>query len=162
MNLERYTELAFFQGLCVDDIRVMSPYFAPEHWVAGTTVFQQGDAADYLYLVVQGEVTIHYKPDDGPMMILTRVLPGGVFGWSAAIRNPTYTSGAVCALDTEVLRIRGEDLRRLCDENPHIGKIVLERLSSIIAERKRSQHTRVTSILENGMRKQSRGKEPQP
>jgi CRP-like cAMP-binding protein len=69
--------------------------------------------------------------------------------------NPTYTSGAVCTLDSEVLRIRGSDLRMLCGKHPELGKVILDRLSAIIAERQRGQQSRVNTMLANGMRHQS-------
>jgi CRP-like cAMP-binding protein len=152
MNLEKYSHLAFFTGLLAADIQLLAPYFAPQNWVAGTVIFEQADYAEYLYLVVSGEVTIRYKPHDGPMMTVTRVQPGGIFGWSAAMNNPAYTSGAVCSLDSEVLRIRGIDLRALCEKNPELGTIILDRLAGVIAERKQSQQGQVSSILASGMR----------
>ena len=155
MNLEKYTHLAFFSGLSAADIQLLAAFFAPQTWVAGTVVFEQGDYAEYLYLVASGELTIRYKPEDGPMMNVTHIQPGGVFGWSAAMGNPTYTSGAVCALDSEVLRIRGTDLRMLGEKHPELGKVILNRLSAIIAQRQLSQQTRVNSMLANGMRQQS-------
>jgi CRP/FNR family cyclic AMP-dependent transcriptional regulator len=156
MNLEKYIQLAFFNGLSAADIQHLEPFFAPQTWVAGTAVFDQGDYAEYLYLVVRGEVTIRYKPDDGPVMTVTRVQPGGLFGWSAAMNNPAYTSGAVCALDSEVLRIRGTDLRTLCEKHPELGKVILDRLAGVIAERKQSQQGQVTTILASGMRQMSK------
>jgi CRP-like cAMP-binding protein len=156
MNLEKYSQLAFFNGLSAADIQLLEPFFAPQTWVAGTVVFDQGDYAEYLYLVVRGEVAIRYKPDDGPVMTVTRVQPGGLFGWSAAMNNPAYTSSAVCALDSEVLRIRGTDLRTLCDKHPEFGKVILDRLAGVIAERKQSQQGQVTSILANGLRQVSK------
>ncbi len=130
----------------------MAPYFAPQTWVAGTVIFEQDDYAEYLYLVVSGEVTIRYKPHDGPIMTVTRVEPGGIFGWSAAMNNPAYTSGAVCSLDSEILRIRGIDLRAIFEKHPELGKIILDRLAGVIAERKQIQQGPVSSILASGMR----------
>jgi CRP/FNR family cyclic AMP-dependent transcriptional regulator len=152
MNLEKYSHLAFFTGMRTTDVQLLAPYFAPQTWVAGTVIFEQYDYAEYLYLVVSGEVSIHFKPHDGPMMTVTRVQPGGIFGWSAAMNNPAYTSGAVCSLDSEVLRIRGIDLRMLCEKHPELGKIILDRLAGVIAERKQSQQEQVSSILASGMR----------
>jgi len=151
MNIEKYSSLAFFHGLSVADLQLLAPYFTPQNWVAGTSVFGQGDYAEYVFLLVRGEVTIHYKPEDGPVMTVTRVQPGGIFGWSAAMGNPTYTSGAVCTLDSEVLRIRGADLQTLCEKHPQVGRVILDRLSTVVAERKRSQQER-KSMLEDGMR----------
>jgi CRP/FNR family transcriptional regulator, cyclic AMP receptor protein len=152
MNLEKYSHLAFFTGLQAADIQLLAPYFAPQTWVAGTVIFEQDDYAEYLYLVVSGEVTIHFKPHDGPMMTVTRVQPGGIFGWSAAMNNPAYTSSAVCSLDSEILRIRGIDLRTLCEKHPELGRIILDRLAGVIAERKQSRQESVSSILASGMR----------
>jgi CRP/FNR family cyclic AMP-dependent transcriptional regulator len=152
MDLEKYTHLAFFHGLSISEINLLGPYFSPRSWVAGTVVFEQGDSAEYLYLVVSGEMTIRFKPHDGPVMVVTRIQPGGIFGWSAAIGNPTYTSGAVCKLDSQVICIRGTDLRRLCEKFPEFGKVILDRLSAVIAERQHIQQRQVNSMLANGMR----------
>lgn len=133
-------------------MKLLAPYFTPQSFPVGTTIFEQGDRAVFLYLVIQGEVVIRYKPDDGPMMVVTRVQPGGIFGWSAAMGNPCYTSAALCGMDSQVVHIRGTDLRRLCDEYPRVGKVILDRLAAVIAERKQSQQGRVTSLLANGIR----------
>jgi CRP-like cAMP-binding protein len=152
MNLEKYSHLSFFNGMNAQELQLLEPFFAPQTWVAGTSVFEQGDYAEYLYLVVYGEVSIRYKPDDGSIMTVTRVQPGGIFGWSAAMNNPTYTSGAVCTLDSEILRIRGTDLRVLCEKHPELGKLILDRLAGVIAERKQSQQQgTLKSMLANGM-----------
>lgn len=162
MNLDKYGHLAFFSGLGAADLRLLEPFFAPQTWVAGTVVFEQGGCAEYLYLVVSGEVSIRYKPDDGPVMTMTRIQPGGIFGWSAAMGNPAYTSGALCSLDSEVLRIRSADLRMLCEKHPPLGRIVLERLAAIVAERKQDQQGQVSSILADGMRQGRKNGEEQP
>jgi len=154
MNLEKYISLAFFAGLSTAEIQLLAPYFAPQSWVAGTVVFEQGAYAEYFYLVVSGEVTIRYKPEDGPVMTVTRVQPGGIFGWSAAMGNPAYTSGAVCTLDSEVLHIRGTDLRMLFDKHPALSQVILERLSAIMTERQQSRQRRMNSMLATGMRQQ--------
>lgn len=157
MNLEKYSHLAFFNGLDIHAIQFLEPFFAPQTWVAGTTVFEQGDYAEHLYLVVNGEVAIRYKPEDGAIMTITRVQPGGIFGWSAAMGNPTYTSSAVCTLDSEILRIRGNELRSLCDKHPELGTVILNRLAGVIAERKQSkQQGQLKTILANGMGKASK------
>jgi len=154
MNLEKYTHLAFFNGLGAAEIQLLAPFFVPQTWVAGTVVFEQGDYAEYFYLMVSGELTIRFKPHDGPLMNVARIQPGGIFGWSAAMGNPAYTSGAICTLDSEVLRIHGADLRMLFDKHPELGKVILHRLSAIIAERQKAQQGRVNSMLTDGMRQQ--------
>jgi CRP-like cAMP-binding protein len=152
MRAEPLRNLAFFQGLSAVDMKLLAPYFTPECFIGGTKVFDQGDRAVYLYLVVKGEVVIRYKPEDGPVMVVTHVQKGGIFGWSAAMGNPVYTSAAICESDSEVVHIRGTDLRRLFAEYPRVGEVLLSRLAAVIAERKKSQQGQVTSLLANGIR----------
>jgi Fe-S cluster biogenesis protein NfuA len=155
MKSENLGDLAFFEGLSDADLRLLAPFFAPQAYESGMTVFDQGDRADFLYLVVKGEVVIHYKPDDGPMMIVTRVPPGGVFGWSAAMGNPVYTSGADCTHETGTVRIRGLDLRMLCKKHQAVGKIILDRLAAVIAERTKTRKMDVIEMLEKSIRQQN-------
>lgn len=155
MKSENLGDLAFFEGLGAADLRLLAPFFAPQAYESEMSVFDQGDRADFLYLVVKGEVVIHYKPDDGPMMIVTRVPPGGVFGWSAAMGNPVYTSGADCAHGTATVRIRGSDLRMLCKKHPAVGKIILDRLAAVIAERTKTRKMDVIGMLEKSISQQN-------
>lgn len=154
MNAQELSRLAFFDGLCLADLELLGPYFTPQVITAGTTIFEQGDAAEYLYLVAKGEVVIQYKPEDGPMMTVTCVHAGGVFGWSAAMGNLKYTSGALSVTDCEVFGIRGKQLRKLCDQFPQVGRVILDHLAAVVAERQRHRQGLVSTILANGIRHQ--------
>ena len=151
MLTERYASLTFFHGLTDQDLQSIFPYFCSSAFVGGTTIFKQGDKADYFYLLVSGEIILRYKPDDGPVMTVTKIQPGGVFGWSAAIGNSTYTSSAVCSLNSEVLMIPGETLRIICKDNPTVGDILLKRLSMVIAERKQITTGQISTILNDNI-----------
>ncbi len=148
MRFPALENLPFFQGLRGDDLSLLAPFFRTLRFRAGALIFDQGDAAEFFYLLVRGEVVIRYKPEDGPAITVARVRPGGVFGWSAAMGNPVYTSAAVCESDSEALQIRGEALRSLCDSHPQAGKIIRERLAAIVAERRRSRQ-QVARLLGN-------------
>ena len=114
-------------------------------------LFEQGDRAKYLFIVVSGDVTVLYKPEDAPSITLTSVQPGGVVGWSAVLGNRFYTSGAVCSTYSQILRVSGGDLRTICEDYPDLGILILERLASVIAERLHSTHEHIVALLKQGM-----------
>jgi CRP-like cAMP-binding protein len=116
-------------------------------------VFEQGDQAVHLYLILDGSVAIRYKPYDGPPLIVTHLRPGDVFGWSAVIGSPCYTSGIVSRSALTAIRIRGEDLRSLCMSHPETGRVVLDRLANVVSSRWKNSHTQVQSMLDHGMAK---------
>jgi len=152
MPRDLFDKLPLFKDLDTSQREVLRPLFLPVNLGTGEYIFEQGDPAEYLYLVISGEVTIRFKPDDGPELTVTRVGPGGVVGWSAALGSEAYTSGAVCSAYSQLARLRGNDLRELCRENPEAGILVLDRLAWVIAERLRSSHDQILTLLKRGMR----------
>lgn len=150
-----FDKVAVFHDLSSEQRRILRPLFVPCDYYSESVLFEQGEPADYLYLVISGEVIIRYKPDDGPPIVVTRVRPGGIVGWSAALGSRLYTSGAECVVYTQMLRVRGEDLRDLCDHYPEIGILLLERMAAVIAERLQSTHEHVISMLKQGMHSNS-------
>jgi CRP/FNR family transcriptional regulator, cyclic AMP receptor protein len=73
-----------------------------------------------------------------------------VFGWSAAMMRDIYSSGAQAAEESDVLRISGCQLRKLCEKNPDTGSLLLNRLAGVIAERLQHTHTQIVNILSRG------------
>jgi len=157
MNIMDYSSLGFFQGFSENDLVILSPFFFTARYVAGTKMFEQGDKAEYLYLVSSGEVAIQYKPHDGPLMTITRAQSGDVFGWSAAVGNSHYTSEATCSLDSELLFIHGSDLRYLYERHPKIGEVILKKLSMVIADRQKIHQEYLSATLIGGFRQKKNG-----
>lgn len=151
MDTETFPSLFLFQELSTEHLELLSPLFIPCDFVTDAVLFEQGDPAEHLFAVVSGEVVINFKPDDGPMIIVARVQPGSIVGWSAALGSRCYTSSAVCTTYTQLLRVRGDDLRRLCLQHPDTGTVFLDRLATVIAERLHSTHDLVLSLLQLGL-----------
>jgi CRP-like cAMP-binding protein len=146
-----FDQLTLFSDLNSEQREMLRPLFVPVDCYSGTALFEQGDPADYLYLVIVGEVVIHFKPDDGPEIMVTRVRAGGIVGWSAALGSRSYTSGATCSEYTQMLRLRGRDLCALCEQHPDTGILLLERLATVIAKRLRNTHDHVMAMLKRGL-----------
>ena len=152
MANEAFKQLEIFQGLTPEQCILLHPVFLHCDFCTDAMIFEQGEPADHLYIVVQGEVVVRFKPDDGPPITVAHVQPGGVVGWSAALRSRKYTSSAFATAETQLLRVRGDDLRSLCDNYPVIGKILLDRLADRISERIRNTHPQILALLELGLK----------
>jgi len=152
MTADIYDSLFLLEGLSAAQRELLRPLFEPCDFYAGTVLFEQGDFAEYLYVVATGEVVVSFKPDDGPTITVAHVKPGSIVGWSAVLGSRRYTSGAECTEYSQLLRVRGEALRRLCIQQPSTGVQVLDRLAAVIAERLRSTHDMVLSLLQLGLK----------
>lgn len=151
MANEVFDHIPLFQDLAPIHRHALQEIFIPCEFPAGTRLFDQGEPAKSLYLVVEGVVTILYKPDDGPVITITHIRTGGVVGWSAALGNPAYTSAAVCDCNVLLLRVAGHDLRRLCDSSPNTGEIVLDRLATVIADRLMHSREQIMTMIREGL-----------
>jgi CRP/FNR family cyclic AMP-dependent transcriptional regulator len=151
MDANSFPNLFLFRDLSPAQLRQLHPLFIPCEFAANTILFEQGDPADNLFTVVSGEVVVNFKPDDGPTIVVACVQPGSIVGWSAALGSRLYTSSALCTTYTQLLRVRGDDLRRLCIQHHDTGMVFLDRLATVIAERLHSTHDLVLSLLQLGL-----------
>ncbi|MFN3741897.1 MAG: Crp/Fnr family transcriptional regulator [Anaerolineales bacterium] len=149
--LRLFASLSLFDGLKEHQLRLLEPFFEVYHCSADTVIFQQGEPAEFLYLLLEGEVAIRYKPYDGETITITQVRPGGVFGWSAVVGSASYTSGAIALRECHALRVRGQDLVKLSRKHPDLGEVLLSRLADLVASRWQNAQSQVRSLLRNGL-----------
>ena len=151
---EIFDQLTIFEGMDTSQRNLLKRYFIACDCKDDAVIFAQGDRADFLYVVIEGEVSIHFKPDDGPELVVSRIQGGGVFGWSAAFGSGFYTSGATCTQSAKLLRVRGIDLKILRENHPETGILILERLAAVVARRMEhnGSYSQVLAFLEHGLR----------
>ena len=144
-------QIAIFEGLDADELKLLQPLFERFSCPAGTVIFQQGNPADFLYLVTDGKVDVSFKPYDGAPITVSHVVKDGLFGWSAVVGSSKYTSSATASENVEALRVRGSELRKFCREHPEAGQNILDRLANGVSLRWTDAHKQVQSILLQGM-----------
>jgi CRP-like cAMP-binding protein len=148
--------VAIFKELSADQIKLLEPLFEKFSCSPGTVIFQQGEKAEFLYLLQDGKVDISFKPYDGIPITVSHVGAGSLFGWSAVVGSDRYTSSAVAIEAVEAVRVHGGDLRRFCQQYPEAGKAILERLADGVSLRWKDAQRQVQSILVQGMKENLR------
>jgi len=145
--IESLPYIPLFQDLDPAQIALLKPLFEQYTCPANTVIFEQDTPATYLYLLTKGEVAIRYKPYDGPTITLTRLRVGDVFGWSAVVGSPHYTSSIISESEVEAIRIRGDHLLKLSSNAPETGKVVMDRLARVVSPRWGNAQAQVQSLL---------------
>jgi CRP-like cAMP-binding protein len=105
---------------------------------SGAVLFHLGAQAEHLYVVLRGRIRLTL-----PMQIRGReedVLveesgPGETIGWSALIPPCRYTLKASAPLETEVLALPREALRRHFADNPSTGAAVTQNVATLVGRR---------------------------
>ena len=144
--------VAIFKEFDEDQMDLLRPLFEELSFQAGTIIFQQGEAAEFLYLLINGSVDMSFKPYDGMPITVSHIGKDGLFGWSAVVGSEKYTSSAIAIKAVKAFRVRGSELRKFCIEHPEAGKVILERLADGVSSRWKDAHKQVKSILLQGLR----------
>jgi CRP-like cAMP-binding protein len=149
--LEKLIRFPLFKDFSSADLKIITPLFHARAYPQETIIIEQGEKATSLYLLIRGEVDIRYKPYDGETLKLTHLGAGGVFGWSAVLGNPSYSSSVICTTDCEVLEVCGTDLRAFKANHPQTNALVMDRLTRAVSTRWASAQKQVKSMLNKGI-----------
>lgn len=147
LMLETLPDIPLFHDLKTAQALILKSLFEHVNYPHDTVIIKQGEVANCLYLIVKGDAAIHYKPYDGPALILTRLHASDIFGWSAVVGSVFYTSSIISELQVEALRIKRSDLLTLIREHPETGRIILDRLARAVSPRWENAHQQVELLL---------------
>ena len=146
--LRRYP---FFAGLNDDQLRELAMITEELEIQEGDTLFEGESGADFLYLLQDGSIELHYivvdeRGMETPQDFLVGIInPGEVFGISALIKPFNYTASAVANKAGSVLQVDGPKLRALCEADTDLYIVLLERIASTALVRLRD--TRMQLIV---------------
>jgi CRP-like cAMP-binding protein len=145
--MERVRQIPLLHDLSNEQLELFTTLLEVYTCPASHAIFEQDEQAVYLYLLVYGTVALHYKPYDGTRITLTRLHAGDVFGWSSVVGGAVYTSGVFSETKIEAVRLRGNDLRKLCRDHPDLGRVILDRLAEAVSGRWQNSRKQVQTIL---------------
>lgn len=105
----------------------------PARYAAGGRIYNQGDEADDIYVIVSGRVEHVFGPEISAEQAIKHMGRGGVFGWAGLLLGQTRRFASATALEpTEILRIGTEDLVKTLEIEPLEGSAVMERFATMI------------------------------
>ena len=98
---------------------------------AGTIVYEKGANADYLYTILDGEVTLRLPGRGGVNIVIDQLTKGAMFGSCVCFSRDAYALTAQCTEDCELLKIDSAVLKDLMDGDLVMGYALASRLSEI-------------------------------
>ena len=148
---DKLIKSSLFYDLSEDQLDALTRLAVPCNFIQDDIVFEQNQYAEFLYIVLGGEICIQFKPHDGDEITVARVTEGGICGWSSVLGRAIYTSAAICTQPSETLRFRGRELQKLCKSFPDTGIIIMERLAAVIAERLSNTNEKIMLLLSQNL-----------
>lgn len=134
------SEFPLFRNLPEDLLNKVAAICEEETYSEGDTVFREGEDADKLHFLLQGDILLKVKLTSRPESITVSVVSQCFesFGWSGIVPPYHYTASAICENGCRVLTIPGDRFMSLLEDNPEAGFTVMQRLTQLIASRLRT------------------------
>ena len=122
-----------FGGISSIVMKEITDICVEEVYDKGTTIFNQGERAENLYILREGTLNLMVK--NGGSLVFSLSEQGEVFGWSSLFESGRYTASAICDTDLKVFKIERKELYKILKHNAGDGFIIMRRLAGVIANR---------------------------
>jgi len=140
----RITEMDLFAGLDLSVMGEIADIACTEAtYPMGTVIFNQGDAANALFILGKGAVDLKIG---GGKTVYRLTGEGDIFGWSSLVENATYTATAVAGAEIRAVKIDTRQMNRVFNTHPAFGLSVYRRLSAVFNKRLYNIYHRFLSI----------------
>jgi CRP/FNR family cyclic AMP-dependent transcriptional regulator len=150
MVIEQLKKQQVFEFLRPDQIDTLSNTAEVIRLKAGQSVYHRGDKADYLYVILSGEVALRMRGKGGVSILIDELTESGsMFGACISPSIDTCVLTARCEQDTELLKIEKSVLKRLLDDDPRMGYAIQSKIAEIYFKRYIEATRKLQAIIMN-------------
>lgn len=123
-------------GALIDDMETVT-------FPRGTTIFDEGEPGDRLYIIVSGKVKLARHAPDGRENLLSVMGPSDMFGELSIFDPGPRTSSAVCVTEVTAATMDSTMLKQWIDEHPEISQQLLR----VLARRLRRTNASLADLI---------------
>jgi len=117
-------------------------------FLAGSTVFLEGDTGRSMYIIESGQVVMTRAGDTGHQVKLVRLGRGDFFGETTLIEMQPRPYTARCETTVQLLELNNMDLYRLYRDDVKAYVLVLQNINRELCRRLRWADSRITEMAE--------------
>jgi CRP-like cAMP-binding protein len=128
-------EYPLFSELSVEQVNAVSEICREECFYPDYILFEEGQPATKMYVLVEGDVEIFFALSESGMVKVDRVGHGEIFGCSALVPPYTHTSTARAQTRIEVLEIDAAAMRELFEDDPQMAVSIQQQVIQCLSER---------------------------
>ncbi len=130
-------ELDFTQGLDADELALLRSRLVSRAFRPGETICVEGDAADRLWLLTKGSVSVRMALPGGEAVRVASLAMGTAVGEMALLGTGRRSASVVADDDVLCWELEEKAFRALLDEHPRIASKVLANIAREMARRVR-------------------------
>ena len=142
--------IELFEGFDQEDVAYMCAHMSCYRAPAAAPIIVEGDAGDFLVLVISGIVGINKRDAEGHDKAVSAVGPGKTLGEMSLIDGQPRFASCVAIEDTEFAVLDRESLSRIIADNPQLGIKILIEMVQLLSQRLRAATAKLADHHEIG------------
>ncbi|OEX95813.1 CRP-like cAMP-activated global transcriptional regulator GlxR [Corynebacterium sp. Marseille-P4321] len=132
-----------FQGVDSDAVSALIGEMETVKFPKGSTIFDEGEPGDRLYIIIDGKVKLARHAPDGRENLLSVMGPSDMFGELSIFDPGPRTSSAICVTDVTAATMDSTMLRTWIDNHPEISQQLLR----VLARRLRRTNASLADLI---------------
>ncbi|GAA4603685.1 CRP-like cAMP-binding protein [Actinoplanes octamycinicus] len=136
----------FAADLPAELLHRLSVHGRPVFHASRYRLFSAGAPAERFWLLNSGAVALDMTVPGRGDIVIERLRPGAVIGWSWLIPPYRWRFGAVVAEDIHALEFDAARIRELIAEDPAIGRDLTTRFLTVLADRLEASRHRLAEL----------------
>jgi len=140
---ETLSRAGIFQGVDPDAVVNLISQMQTESFPRGTTIFDEGEPGDTLFIIIEGKVKLARHAPDGRENLLSVMGPSDMFGELSIFDPGPRTSSAVCVTEVKAATMDSEMLRTWINDHPEISQQLLR----VLARRLRRTNASLADLI---------------
>ncbi len=141
--LRRYPYFANISEEALKEVAMISEEISA---AAGSTLYKQGDPADSLFIITEGEMDLQYELGNGELRTVDTVVAGDLAVWSSVVEPYRCTASGTLRKDTKLIAINAPKLRELMESNHDLGYRLLLSVTKLLATRLEGARVQLATI----------------
>ena len=132
-----------FQGVDPVAVQNLIEQMETVRFPRGTTIFDEGEPGDRLYIITSGKIKLARHAPDGRENLLTVMGPSDMFGELSIFDPGPRTSSAVCVTEVTAATMNSEMLKQWVGNHPAIAQQLLR----VLARRLRRTNANLADLI---------------
>ena len=132
-----------FQGVDPHAVVNLITEMQTETFPRGSTIFDEGEPGDTLYIIIDGKIKLARHAPDGRENLLSVMGPSDMFGELSIFDPGPRTSSAVCVTEVKTATMDSEMLKQWITDHPEISQQLLR----VLARRLRRTNASLADLI---------------
>lgn len=146
-NYQSFARSDFFVEFDKDEIAAVARYMQVYQADKGTTVIQEGDAGDYMLLIIHGRIEVFKRDFTGLQQSMASAGPGMAVGEMSMIDGEARFATCIAMEATTFAVLTRDHIIELILDRPALGAKVLIKLITLLSQRLRHTSAKLLEFL---------------